>query len=146
MWAVELREITGETVRRVIDVEVAADQQHLVAPVSVSIAEAYFEPKAWIRAIYADDEPVGFVMLYDNAERSRYVLWRFQIDSAHQGKGYGRQAMQHVIEYVRSRPGASELITSWVDAPESAAGFYQGIGFVPTGEIHGNEIVARLAL
>jgi diamine N-acetyltransferase len=133
MPAVERREITAGTVS-LIDLSVADHQQHLVAPVAVSIAQAYFEPEAWFGAVCAGDEPVGFVMVYGDAENAKYVLWRFRIDSAHQGKGYGREAMQRVIEHVRSRPDATELITSWVDAPESAAGFSQGIGFVPTGE------------
>ena len=33
-----------------------------------SIAQAHFEEKAWYRAIYADERPVGFIMLYDDPE------------------------------------------------------------------------------
>ena len=46
-----LREITKETVRLVTALDVGPDQDGLVAPNSVSIAEAQFEPKAWFRAI-----------------------------------------------------------------------------------------------
>src|SRR5215207_5106102 len=55
-----LREITKETVREITRLDVGPDQQGLVAPNSVSIAEAYFEPKAWFRAIYSGEEPAGF--------------------------------------------------------------------------------------
>jgi hypothetical protein len=30
----------------------------------------YFEPKAWFRAIYADETPVGFVMLFDDPDEA----------------------------------------------------------------------------
>ena len=143
---VELREITRDTVRSVIAVEVADDQQHLVAPTAVSIAQAYFEPRAWFRAIYAGEEPVGFVMLFDDDETPEYSLWRLLIGGDFQGRGYGRAAVERLCAYVRTRPGATELLTSWVDGPNSPAGFYGALGFVPTGEIHGGEVVARLEL
>ena len=61
---VELREITKETVRAICNLEVAGEQRGYVAPNAVSIAEAHFEPKHWMRAIYVDGEPVGFVLTY----------------------------------------------------------------------------------
>jgi diamine N-acetyltransferase len=58
---VSLVEITGETVRAIIDRKVDEAQSHFRAPNAVSIAQAYFErDKAWFRAIYADETPVGF--------------------------------------------------------------------------------------
>ena len=48
---VELREVTAETVRAICRLTVAAGQDQFVAPNAVSIAEAYFHPTAWFRAI-----------------------------------------------------------------------------------------------
>jgi diamine N-acetyltransferase len=59
-----------------------------VAANSVSIAEAYFEPCAWFRAIYADETPIGFVMLHAEPENEEYFLWRFMLDAAYQRQGY----------------------------------------------------------
>jgi len=146
MAAVELREITKETVRAVLKVETTEEQRNFVAPTAVSIAQAYFEPKAWFRAIYADDEPVGFVMVFDDAETPEYYLWRLLIGADHQGKGYGRAAMEQVIDYVRTRPRAAELLTSWVPKPGGPEAFYLGLGFVPTGEVDEGEVVGRLVL
>jgi hypothetical protein len=56
---VELREITSETVRTICDLAVEEHQRSFVAPNAVSMAEAHFEPKHWMRAIYADGEPAG---------------------------------------------------------------------------------------
>ena len=62
--AVELREVTSETVRAICSLGVAADQTGFVAPNAVSIAEAHFTPNHWMRAIYADGEPAGFLLTY----------------------------------------------------------------------------------
>ena len=61
---VTLKEVTRETLRAVCKLD-AGDGATQVAPNAVSIAEASFYDEAWFRAIYEDDTPVGFVMLYD---------------------------------------------------------------------------------
>ena len=143
---VELREVTGETVRAICRLEVAAEQVAFVAPNAVSFAEAYFEPKAWFRAIYADDEPVGFVMLSVDLEKPEYYLWRLMIAAGRQRLGYGRAALELIVQHVRTLPGATELLVSWVPADGGPEPFYRGLGFIPTGEIHEGEVVARLVL
>lgn len=143
---VSLREVTAKTVRDVCDLEVAPGQEQFVAPNAVSIAEAYFSEEAWFRAIYADETPVGFVMLYDDPQKPEYYLWRFMIAGEHQGKGFGRRAMEMVISHVRNRPMAKELLSSYVPGEGSPVGFYLGLGFEDTGEVDDGEIVITLQL
>jgi diamine N-acetyltransferase len=144
--AVELAEVTGDTVRAICRLTVAADQKGFVAPNAISFSEALFESKAWYRAIHADGIPVGFLMLYEDPGEPVYFLWRLMVDARYQGKGYGARAMALLVEHVRSRPGATELKTSWVPGPGNPEAFYLRLGFEPTGEIDEGEIVARLAL
>lgn len=146
MANVQLREVTKETVRSVLKIETTEEQRSFVAPTSVSIAQAYFEPKAWFRAIYADDEPVGFIMLFDDPGKPEYFLWRLLVGADFQRKGYGRAAVEQLVEYVRTRPGATELLTSWVPEPGGPEPFYRSLGFLPTGEVDEGEVVARLGL
>jgi diamine N-acetyltransferase len=143
---ISLAEVTGDTVRAICRLAVAPEQSHFVAPNAVSFAQALFEPKAWYRAIVADAAPVGFLMLYEDPGEPGYFLWRFMIDARFQGRGYGARAIGLLAEHVRSRPGATELRTSWVPGPGSPEGFYLRLGFEPTGEIDEGEVVARLAL
>lgn len=145
MAAVTLREITADTVRAVIRLEVAEHQKQMVAPNAVSIAQAHFEPKAWFRAIYAGDDPVGFVMTYEDPDKPEWFLWRFMIAAEHQGKGYGRAALEQVIERVRGL-GASELRASYVPGEGSPGGFYHRLGFEETGEEDHGESIIRLLL
>lgn len=149
---VTLREITAETVREICKLTdtLLPPKKYMVAPNAMSIAQAYFEPKAWFRAIYAGETPVGFLMLYDNDGlpdgEPEYFLWRFMIAGPHHGKGFGRRAIELLVEYVKTRPGATELQTSCGQGPGSPEGFYRRIGFEPTGEMVGSELGLRMAL
>jgi diamine N-acetyltransferase len=143
---VSLREVTAETVRRICALRVAPDQEQFVAPNAISFAEALFHPTAWFRAIYVGEEPVGFVMLDDDAGKPEYYLWRLMIATGEQGKGYGHRAVELVLDYVRTRPGATELRVSWVPGEGGPEDFYRRLGFEPTGEIDDGEVVARLRL
>ena len=146
MAEVTLREITAETVRSIINLTVAPGQTGFVAPNAVSIAQAHFEPEAWFRAIYADDEAVGFVMLSDDPHAPEYYLWRLMIDANRQSQGYGMRAMELIIDHVRTRPNATELLTSFVPGESGPEHFYKKLGFVETGEIDEGEVVIRLEL
>ena len=146
MSDITLREVTRESVWSIMTLEVAEDQGHLVAPNSMSIAEAYFEPKAWFRAIYAGDDPVGFVMLFDDADTPKYYLWRLMIAEEQQGNGYGHHAVELLIDYVRTRPGASELIVGSMPGEGSPQPFYEKLGFVGTGEVRSGGNILRLEL
>lgn len=141
-----MREITADTVRAICALEVRPEQRGYVAPNAVSIAQAHFQPRAWFRAIYAGDDPVGFVMLDEDPEQGKYFLWRFMIAGEHQGQGYGRAALDLVVDHVRGRPGATELLSSYVPGEHGPRAFYLAYGFEETGEVEGTEVVIRLPL
>ena len=141
---ISLRPVTADTVRVIIKLEVTEEQKHFVAANAVSIAQAYFEPKAWFRAIYADDTPVGFLMLYDNPDEPLYFLWRFMIDARYQKMGFGTRAMDLLIAHVRSRPGAREMTLSCHPGDEGPEPFYRQYGFTRTGNWLGEEVEMRI--
>lgn len=154
---VTLREITKDTVRTVSCLDVRPGQEGLVAPNSFSIAQAYFHPEAWFRAIYADDTPVGFAMLEDwtqvsDREGERYQgapyvsLWRFMIDQRFQKYGFGAQALTLLIAHVRTRPGVKTMLLSFVPKENNPEGFYARFGFARTGEEDEGELLMSLAL
>jgi diamine N-acetyltransferase len=136
------------------DLRVAAGQENFVDGVTQSLTEAAATPHArpWYRAIYAHETPVGFVMLGDDVPPGnphipwRYYLWRMMIDGRYQGRGFGRAALDHVVAYVRTRPGAELLMTSVVTGDGSSMGFYLRYGFQPTGEMFDHEHVLQLRL
>ncbi len=75
-----------------------------------------------------------------------YFLWRLMIAGPHQGKDYGRKAMEHLIEYVRTRPRATELRVSCGEGEGSPEGFYHKLGFRRNGQKEGDEVVLSLPL
>ncbi|MCP4143631.1 MAG: GNAT family N-acetyltransferase [Chloroflexi bacterium] len=142
---ISLREVTRETFWQVIKLGVAEEQKKFVAPNAVSIAEAHFYPEeAWFRAIYADETPVGFLMLSDTPKKAEYFLWRLMVDAKYQGMGFGRYAIDLLIKHVKARPNASKLLTSCVPGEGSPFNFYKKLGFEPTGEIEDGEDVMEL--
>lgn len=143
---VTLREITADTVRAICKLAVREDQQKFVAPNAVSIAQAHFADTAWFRAIYAGDTPVGFAMLDDQPDKPEYFLWRFMIDARYQGMSFGRRALELLVAHVRTRPNATELLTSVQPGEGGPLPFYEKLGFELTGEIDDGEAVLRLKL
>jgi diamine N-acetyltransferase len=143
---VSLREITAETVNAVLDLKVAPAQETFVAANAVSIAQAHFTPEAWFRAVYANEIPVGFLLLYDDPKEPTYFLWRFMIDARYQGLGFGQQAIKQLVEYVKTRPSATELGVSCVPGEGSPCPFYEKLGFQATGKVNHGEVELRLPL
>jgi diamine N-acetyltransferase len=109
---VTLRVIDEDNRASVEDLRVRPDQLRFVEGVRSSLDEAatYATPP-WCRAIYNGEIPVGFVMLADNDPTCpwRYYLWRLLIDDRFQGHGFGRTALDHVVAYVRTRPGGGRV-------------------------------------
>ena len=94
-----------------------------------------------------DKQPVDYKLTaYYNAEKPEYFLWRFMIAPPFQRRGFGAQAIARLIDYVKSRPNATELFVSYIDHEDGPAAFYRGLGFRETGEVEENEIMMRLDL
>lgn len=128
-------------------------QREFVASMERSFTDALFPEIVdgapvvpWMRAVQADGELVGFVMLalVTDAHPEPY-LWRLLIDRLHQRRGIGKRALDLVVEECRSM-GASTVLTSWNPDPGTPEAFYVAYGFEPTGKIVDEEVEARLKL
>ena len=136
--------MTKENLREIFVLEVAPEQSSYVATNEMSIAQAYFDREiAWFRAIYADETPVGFLMLSDDTSKQEYFLWRLMVDARYQKHGFAKRAVELLLDYVRTRPGAKEIRVSYVPGDAGPQRFYEKLGFVPTGEMLGDEVVMR---
>ena len=156
---INLKPVTWDNHSQIISMEVHENQKNFVAKNVKSLAQAYAR---WIGCgrppltfgIYNKEDLVGFAMVdYETAEETDikepcYFLWRYMIDKNHQGKGYGKAALQQVINLVRTRPmgEAAWFYTSVVPENVVAHKLYNDSGFVETGDISGGEIVLRLAI
>ncbi len=146
MTEITLQEITADTLRPILKLNVHKAQEAFVAPNAVSIAQAHFNKYAWFRGIYADDEPVGFVMMEIIPEEGTYYVWRYMIAGEHQRKGYGKAAMERVIDYIIKTHDAEKMILSHVEGNDEAGALYESMGFEYTGEIDDGEVIMELKL
>ncbi|MFD9789380.1 GNAT family N-acetyltransferase [Streptomyces sp. NPDC059070] len=150
--SLRLREITPDNIDSAIGLRVRRDQEHLVAPVVKSLAEAYVHPGvAWPRLICDDEETVGFLMAFFDIDWTgggtdfRSGLWRLNIADGKQGRGYGRFAVESVADEIRRR-GGTRLTTSWHPGTDGPQDFYLALGFRLTGETSGDQTVGVLEL
>ena len=140
---VELREVTRENVTPVCKLKLAPGQETFVAPTAVTLAQAQFDDKAIVRAIYSNDEVVGLVAVAFDEDDYGWYLWRLMIDADHQRRGYGGAAVELALGLVREQ-GASEILTSYVPGEGAPVGFYEKLGFEETGqEVEGERIMRR---
>jgi diamine N-acetyltransferase len=147
-----LREITDDNREAVVALRVGPGQERFVASVAKSLEDAATTPEGnpWYRAIYAGDEPVGFVMLSWDVTPAPgiigpWFLWRLLIDERHQRRGHGRAALDLIVDLIRAA-GATELLTSYQPGEGEPWPFYEKLGFRPTGEVDGSEILIALDL
>ena len=112
---------------------------------------------AGLSVLYDGAALVGFAMIgygdlpgEENPAISagNYCLWRLMIDERWQGRGYGKQAIEKLIEYVRTFPcGSAEYCwLSYDPDNQKARKLYNGFGFMETGEMDGEEAIAALKL
>ena len=141
MPSIELREITEANRDVVVALHAGPAQGRYVPSVADSIEEAAETPEGnpWYRAVYLEGEPVGFVMLSWNVTPrppdiiGPWFLWTLIVDERHQGRGIGRAIVDEVVRLIRAE-GATELLTSHGMGEGDPGGFYERLGFVPTGE------------
>ncbi|KAG0043073.1 hypothetical protein BGZ83_011875 [Gryganskiella cystojenkinii] len=140
---VTLREINKENWRAVIELSVSEAQSEILATNLKSLCESHYSEDAWARAIYADETPVGFLMLSIWPIEDWYAVWRFMIDQKYQSLGFGRKALLLAIEHVRTaHPDAKQIKMNsigpegrkGVDAKESPYKFYTSLGWKEISE------------
>jgi len=149
---IELRPVDHTNRDLLCDLRLKPGQERFVTSVADSIAEARDEPggKAIQWGLFDGVLPVGFVMISDEVDGDEYFaqfLWKLLIDERYQGRGYGRAAVDRVVEYFGTRTGVDRLLTSCVVGEGGPLGFYEHCGFVRTGDIvFGGELLLRLDL
>jgi diamine N-acetyltransferase len=141
---VRLALVTYEMLRKVAALKVKPSQEGFVAPNALSVAEAYFVPEHWFRAIMVDGAIVGFVMLHTKVEEGCVYLWRFMIDAPAQGEGYGKAALHEILREIQTWPGVNGLRLSFVRGEGGPEAFYRALGFRLTGREVDGEIEAEL--
>ena len=85
---------------------------------------------------------IGYVMVIYDYDVPEYDIWHMMIDQSMQGKGYGGDALDRVIEYIRTKPfGDSNRAALTCNKNNTAAKkLYESRGFSASGAEDEDEI------
>ena len=139
----ELKPITEDNFIEAFNLKLAPEQEKFVSHPIRSLAQAYvYRSQCQPFGIYADGKMVGYVMVIYDYDIPEYDIWHMMIDRDSQGKGYGGEALDEVIKYIRTKPfGDSDRVALTCNKENPLAiKLYEKKGFVPTGTEYDDEI------
>ena len=140
---IELKAITEDNFIDAFHLRLAPGQEKFVSHPIRSLAQAYvYRNQCQPFGIYAEEKMVGYVMVIYDYDVPEYDIWHMMIDEADQGHGYGGEALDRVIEYIRTKPfGDSNRVALTCNKENPIARkLYESKGFSPTGNEDEDEI------
>lgn len=143
MTDVRLIEIDAGNWRQVAAVRPQPDQERFVAPISYYLCLAHYGGEWHPLAVEASGSIVGHLMWAMDEEDGSTWLGGLVIDAARQRKGIGRAAVEAFLARFTDEGGIDAAL-SYSPDNDAARRLYASMGFVETGEMEGDEIVARL--
>jgi diamine N-acetyltransferase len=133
---IELRPITEDNFIDAFHLKLAPAQESFVSHPIRSLAQAYvYRNQCQPFGIYAGEKMVGYVMVIYDYDVPEYDIWHMMIDESMQGHGFGSEALDRVIEYIRTKPfGDSGRIALTCNKSNPVARkLYESKGFSATG-------------
>lgn len=141
---IALKEIDRSNFFDVIKLSVTDEQREFVATNLFSLAQAKAFPECVCLAIYNDDTLTGFTMYCMDAEDHEYWIYRLMIDTKYQSKGYGKAAMEKLIERIKEDKQHRVIYISFEPENVWAKHLYEKLGFVEDGRVIDGEVVYKL--
>lgn len=149
MRDIQISFVSRDNWEEAIKVSVHPEQARFVPSVTESLAYAYLKP--WDEAldpfvISINHVIIGFFFLsYTPDSTDNYWIGGFQIDKAFQGKGYGKQAMEKIIPFIKQEHPRCQVISLTVEpSNDHAKRLYEQAGFVSeNGRNQYGEIIYR---
>ena len=146
---VELKAITEDNFINAFNLKLASGQERFVSHPIRSLAQAYvYRNQYQPFGIYAEGTMVGYVMVIYDYDIPEYDIWHMMIDESKQGHGYGSDALDRVIDYIRTKPfGSSDRIALTCNKNNPIAKkLYESKGFSATGVEDEDELELVLTL
>jgi len=138
---VTLKEIDGNNFNEIISLRV----EKYCASNLYSLAQAKVFPDAIPLAIYNDDIPVGFIMYgIEPRDNNEYWIDRIMIDEKHQKNGFGKKALELIIDKIKQDKTHNKIKISTNPENSIAIELYKKLGFNETVKLHGDEALLIL--
>ncbi|MCK5297349.1 MAG: GNAT family N-acetyltransferase [Candidatus Heimdallarchaeota archaeon] len=129
--SVTLKDITRENFEELISLFVDQEQEQFVASNLYTIAQMQFKEEKIAKGVYVDEKAVGLIA-YDLED---YDIWRLMIDARFQGNGYGRKAMEIVLDILRKDSRLETARTSIVVENVAMRNLIVSFGFKENGKV-----------
>ena len=146
---VELTPITEDNFLDAFRLTLVPGQEEFVSHPIRSLAQAYvYRDQCQPFGICADGKMVGYVMVIYDYDVPEYDIWHMMIDKDEQGRGYGGEALDRVLEYIGTKPfGGSDRVALTCNKNNPAAKrLYESRGFAATGSEDEDEIELAMTL
>lgn len=148
-FMINLRKITEENYIDAFNLKLAPEQECFVSHPIRSLAQAYvYREQCQPFGIYEGDTMVGYVMVIYDYDIHEYDIWHMMIDESNQRRGYGRVALDRVLDYIKAKPfGSSNRVTLTCNRDNiQALNLYKSRGFTETGAVDEDEIELSLMM
>lgn len=140
---IHVQPVDAQNWRGVARLQVSKTQQKFVADPCYYLALCNYGGVWHPLAVQLGDQVIGFLMWGIDPADEACWLGGILIDQQHQRQGFGRRAVQAAIDLLNAQHGYQQFAVSY--APNNPASrLYQSLGFVETGELEEDELVARL--
>lgn len=143
---IHLETVTPDNWR--LGLQVRDDQHNYVSDSAGILARAYAyrNNRSQVFIIYNDDLPVGMGMYYDLDDFNAYNLSQFFIDQRYQGKSFGYEAVNQILQLMREDGKYDKVVLCYIEGDDAAQKLYEKLGFRHTGEEDGDEIIMELRI
>ena len=148
-FMINLRKITEENFIDAFNLKLAPEQERFVSHPVRSLAQAYvYREQCQPFGIYEGDTMVGYVMVIYDYDIPEYDIWHMMIDELDQKRGYGKAALDRVLDYIKTKPfGSSNRITLTCNRDNAQAlNLYKSRSFAETGAADEDEIELSLVM
>lgn len=139
---IQLKKVTENNFKACLSLNSDLNNNDFVDSVSYSLSEAWlYYPNIKPFAIYNDEFLIGFVSIYvgDN----NYQIINFFIDVSFQNKGYGTDALNYCIDYLKQTFSATRISVPVHINHTNAQKFWQKQGFIYSDVIEDNYVFMR---
>lgn len=138
-----LEPVNKENWRGVAQLKVTPEQQTFVAEPCYYLALCCYGGIWQPLAIMLDRDVIGMCMWGIDPEDGSCWLGGVLIDQSHQGRGYGKAALQTALNMLAEQHGHRNFALSYNPTNQVAKKLYETLGFRETSEQVDDEVVAR---
>ena len=147
--AITLRPITEDNFIDAFNLKLKDGQECFVSHPVRSLAQAYvYRDQCQPFGIYSGEMMVGYLMVIYDRDAPEYDIWHMMIDISQQGNGFGKAALELVLEYIKGKPfGDSGRVALTCNKYNPAAlNIYKSFVFELTGGEDDDEVELALTV